>query len=136
MRKLLIAAAALAAAAPALAQEPPPLAEALPSGDEIAAMAPAMDRMAGAMLDVDVGPIIDAANPHRPGDGPRTLRDLAGRDDPYFEDRLRATIYGAAAGMGRMMAAIAVAAPAFQRAIAGVEEEIERAVREGRRYRD
>lgn len=143
MRKMLIAAAAtLSLAAPAMGQRAPifdeamdeEIVRAIPPGAEVEAMAPALDRMVGAMLGLDVGPILDAAEPwrrdraYRPRG--RTLRDLAGRDDPYFEDRLRGSIYGVTADMGRMMDAIAVAAPAMRRSLAEMERSMAAALRE------
>src|SRR3954447_11369567 len=94
MRLLLIAAAAAAlAAVPAAAQPPRP-------SERVQDYAPAIDRAADAMLNLDVGPIMDAVDPygrhHR-----RTLRDMARRNDPDFEHRMHATIYGTAATMGR-----------------------------------
>ena len=145
MRKLLIAAAASTAvfvANPALAQVEPiyddePYAEfedALPPGEEIAEMAPALDGAAGALLEVDVGPMIDAFDPwRRPGwRGRRTLGDLARRDDPYFELRLRESIYGTTAEMARMMDAIAAATPAMRRSLYDFERAIDRAVQDYR----
>jgi len=139
MRKLLIAtaAASILAAGPALAQDDyyyeddrAGFEDALPAGEEIEAMAPMLDRMTGALLDVDVGPVIDAANPYRRQSwrGRRTLGDLAGRDDPYFDLRLRESIYGTTAGMARMMDALAAAAPAMRRSL----REMERAVQDSR----
>ncbi|MGE0178577.1 MAG: hypothetical protein AB7O91_01990 [Sphingomonas sp.] len=97
------------------------LAQRVPSGAEIEAMAPAIDRMTGALLDVEVGGIVDAADPYarrpdygRPG---RTLGALARRDDPYFDARLRASIYGGSAQAGRMMDALAAAMPAVRRSL-------------------
>jgi hypothetical protein len=94
---VLVLAAAAFTPAPALAQH-------VPSGREIEEMAPALDRMTGALLDVDVGGIIDAADPYarRPGYGRsgRTLGALARRRDPYFDARLRASIYGGTAPGG------------------------------------
>jgi len=117
------AAAALALAAPARAQDPaapddiPDAAELgpLPSPDEIMEMAPALDRMAGALLRMDVGPLLDAADPlaaspdyGRPG---RTLGAIARRRDPDFERRLRSGIYEGGDRLGRMSAGLAAAAP-------------------------
>lgn len=126
MRKLLIASAAALLAGPAAAQPPSlDVARALPSSAEVEAMAPALDRMVGALLSVDVGPVLDAADPYarRPGYGApgRTLRELGRRDDPYFEHRLRGSIYGTTAEMGRMMDAFAAAAPAFERSLRELE---------------
>lgn len=109
----------LAAAAAFLSS--PALAQAVPSGAEIEAMAPALDRVAGALLDVDVGGFIDAADPYvrRPGYGRpgRTVGAMARRRDPYFDTRLRASIYGGAAQAGRMMDAFASAMPALRRSV-------------------
>jgi hypothetical protein len=144
MRKLLTAVAAAAAfsATPALAQDDPvfddePYAEfedALPPGEEIADMAPALDGAAGALLEVDVGPMIDAFDPYRRHRwrGRRTLGDLARRDDPYFELRLRDSIYGTTAEMARMMDAITAATPAMRRSLYDFERAIDRAVQDYR----
>lgn len=143
MRKLLIAtAASLLIAAPAAAQDDPvydaeldaDIAATIPSGEEIEEMAPAVDRMTGALLDVDVGPVLDAADPYRRHywRGRRTLGDLAGRDDPYFEQRLHESIYGTTTGLARMMDAFAAATPAVRRSLREAEIAIDRAIRESR----
>lgn len=84
-------------------------------------MAPALDRVTGALLDVDVGGIIDAADPYarRPGYGRpgRTVGALARRRDPYFDARLRASIYGGTAQAARMMDAFAAAMPALRHSL-------------------
>lgn len=135
MHKLLIAAAAAVLAAPAFAQEPivrDPLEDeivrAIPDPGEVEAMAPALDRSMDALMNLDVGPIMDAADPYRrhPGYGApgRTLRELGRRSDPRFEQRMRSTIYGSTADMSRMMGAFAAAAPALARSF----RELERAL--------
>jgi len=129
MRMILLAAAAFAFAAPAVAQSP------VPRGEEIEAMAPAIEGAADAMLDLDVGPIIDAADPYRRGPRVRhrSLRDIARRDDPYFEQRLRGRIYATTAAMAHMMDAIAAAEPAMRRSLIEMERGIDAAVRDARR---
>ena len=111
---VIIAAAAIFLPAPAFAQQ-------VPSGAEIEAMAPALDRMTGALLDIDVGGFMDAADPYarRPGYGRpgRTLGEMARRRDPHFDARLRSSIYGGAAQTGRMMDAFAAAMPALRRSL-------------------
>lgn len=137
MHKLLIAAVAAAACAtPAVAQREPifdermddEIVRAIPPAEEIEAMAPALDRSLGALLDVDVGPILDAADPYRrrPGYGRpgRTLRELGRRDDPDFDRRLRSSIYGATTDMARMADALAVAAPALRRSLGELERSM------------
>jgi hypothetical protein len=139
MHKLVIAAAAIAFAAPAFAQLPPPkvpyqdpledrITRSIPSPGEIEAMAPALDRSMNVLMNMDIGPLMDAVDPlrrspdyGRPG---RTLGAMGGRDDPYFEERMRSSVYGATANMGRMMGAFAAAAPALARSM----RELERAM--------
>ena len=146
MHKLIIVAAAAAVAAPAFAQPAPPvdpleeeIVRSLPDRDEVEAMAPALDRLLSAFLTVDVGPIIDAADPNRrrpdygrPG---RTLGAIGRRDDPYFEDRLRSNIYGATEDMSRMMGAFAAAAPAFARSLREMENAFGAAIEDYHRRR-
>lgn len=141
MKKLLIAsAAAVLLAGPATAQpRERDIARGLPSSAEIEAMAPALDRMTGALLDVEVGPLLDAVDPYarRPGYGRpgRTLGRLAERDDPWFEQRLRGSIYGTTAEIGRVMDAFAVAAPALERSLLELEAGIRAAADDYRRRR-
>lgn len=146
MRKLFILFGAAALAAPAAAQAPvhvDPLdrdvVEAIPPAEEIEAMAPVMDHLVGAILNVEVGPLLDAADPYRrrydhgaPG---RTLGDLARRDDPYFEERMRSSIYGVTSDMGRMSEAVAAAAPAMQRSLREFERALDRAIGDYERRR-
>jgi hypothetical protein len=130
MRLILLALLPLTLAVPAAAQRP------ASPGDKVAAMAPALDRATGAMLDLDVGPILDAADPYGRGRYQRrhrTLRDIARRDDPYFEQRLRGQIYGTTAAMARMIDAFAAAEPALRRSVRDMEREIDLAVRDARR---
>jgi hypothetical protein len=144
MRKLLIGLAALSLAGPASAQQvftpemDDELVRAIPPAEEVEQVGEAMDRVAGAVLNVPIGPLvdaIDAANPERrrsrrqyPRE--RTLGDLASRDDPYFEDRLRDSIYGVTANMGVMMEQIAIATPAMRRALGEMERSVDRAIRD------
>ena len=144
MPRILIALAAAALAAPVFAQPAPDpleedIARAIPPAEEIEAMAPALDRAVGALLDVDVGPILDAADPmrRRPGYGRpgRTLGELGRRDDPYFEERLRSSIYDSTADMSRMMGAFAAAAPALARSLREMERAMGAAIEDYHRRR-
>jgi hypothetical protein len=107
-------------AAPAAAQPPRP-------SEQIQDYAPAIDRSADALLNLDLGPILDAVDPYRPHHR-RTLRDMARRDDPDFERRMHATIYGTAATMGRAADAFAAAEPALRRAVTQFERDMEAAM--------
>lgn len=127
MRTIFITAAlATLAAAPSAAQT---RADQVRGAHEVVdRTAPAIDRATGAMLDLDVGPLLDAADPYGPRGRHRTLRQIAGRDDPRFERRLRASIYGTADGLNRMIDALAAAEPALRRSVHDMENAIEGAV--------
>lgn len=144
MYRFLIAAGIVALTpAAALAQPVDPLEEeivrSLPDPYEVEAMAPVLDRSLGALMSLDVGPIIDAADPYgrRPGYGRsgRTLGELGRRDDPYFEERLRGSVYGATADMSRMMGAFAAAAPGLARSFREMERALGTAIDDYRRGR-
>jgi hypothetical protein len=121
MRRLLIAAALSAVlAAPAAAQPPRP-------SERIREYAPAVDRMTDAFLNLELGPLLDAVEPGR-RHRDRTLRDLARRDDPYFEQRMRRSIYGTSAAIGQAADAMQAAAPALLQAYARFEADIARAI--------
>ncbi len=138
MRKLMIAGAALFAAAPALAQ-PDAHDDDYEVRDErpidardIGRMANAMDRMVGAILDLPVGGIAAAVDPlGRGGIHPRdTMRDLAERDDPYAEQRIRASIRGTARGVGAMTESFARMLPVLRRSIDEMSRSFEAAMDE------
>lgn len=138
MRKLIIAGAALLAATPALAQpssydedhdyearDERPL-----DARELGRMADAMDRMVGAILDLPVGGIAAAVDPLGRG-GVRaddTMRDLAERDDPYAEQRIRAGIRGTARGVGAMSETLAQMMPMLRRSIDEMSRSFEAAM--------
>ncbi len=121
MRRMLIATTAAAfIAVPAAAQPPRP-------SEQVQQYAPAIDRAADAMLNLDVGPIVDALDPygrHHRG----TLSDMARRNDPDFERRMHATLYGTAAAVGRAADAFTAAEPAMRRAFAQFERDMAAAI--------
>jgi hypothetical protein len=147
MRRILIGTAALALAAPAGAQVVSPedkdLVRAVPPPEQIEATADAVHRVVGAVLDMPIGPLvdaIDAADPDRrrarryPRE--RTVGEMASRDDPYFEERLHDTIEGAAASADVIAAEVAVVAPEMRRAIGRIERDVDRAVDDARARRE
>jgi hypothetical protein len=152
MRRFLIGVAAIAAAGPAAAHPAQPpvdprdreLVRSIPHPAEIEAVGETMDRVVGAVLDVPIGPLvdaIDAADPEgrkyrRQHRRDETIGDLAGRDDPYFEERLRDQIHGVTAGMGVMAEQLAVIAPEMRRALERAGHDIDRAIRESRERRE
>lgn len=125
-------AAALAAAPAAAHPQDEDFAPAVPSSRDVAAMAPALDRMVGALLEVDVGPVMDAADPYarHPGYGVpgRSLGALGRSRDPHFDRRWRDALYGSTAEIGVMMELFAAAAPALRRSLREVENSIAGAV--------
>ena len=145
MRLILAGVAALALASPATAQRVfTPDAEedvvrAIPPAAEVEAIGETMDRVLGAVLGMPIGPLVDAIDAADP-EGRRdrrysrgaTVGDVAGRDDPYFEERLRDSIQRNSANMGRAMEQIAIAAPALRRALGEMERNVERSIDESR----
>jgi len=151
MRRILIAAAAVALAGPAAAHPAPSadprdaeIVRAIPHPAEVEAMGETIDRVVGAVMDVPVGPLIDAidaADPEGRRDRRRyrrdeTLGDVAANGDPYFEERLSDQIRGVTAGMGVMAEQLAVMAPEMRRAIDRAQSDIARAMDDARARRD
>jgi hypothetical protein len=97
---------------------------------QIEAMGGAMDRLLGAVLDLPIGGIANAVDPYNRGRIPpgATVGDMARRDDPYAEQRMRAGIRGATRGVGAMSQALARVMPELERSIAQVEREMEAAM--------
>ena len=139
MRKFLITTAALIAVAPVAAQPPaydegwdePEVAVTVDPAD-IGHMAQAMDRLLGAVMDLPIGGIAAALDPLGrggvyPGD---TVRDLATRDDPAAEARIRAGIRGAARGVGAMSEAFARMLPMLQRSFEEMSVSLREAIEE------
>ncbi|HEY9553907.1 hypothetical protein [Allosphingosinicella sp.] len=138
MRNYLIAAAALACAAPAFAQPYPypeageEVARELPSTHEIETMGVAMDRMVGAVMDMPIGGIVEAMDPYRdPRDADRyqTVRDMATRDDPYAEERMRGSIGAITDNMALMTEKLAVLIPVLSRSMIDLERRMDEAMR-------
>ncbi|HEY0116646.1 MAG TPA: hypothetical protein VGB54_13100, partial [Allosphingosinicella sp.] len=132
MRKLLIIGAMLVAA-PAIAQPPvhdEPLgvdiAEAAPDPRDLAEMAGRMDRLVGAIMDLPIGGIVAAVDPEGRGEYRRgdTVRDMATRDDPDAEERLRSGIRGTTRSIGAMTQAFARVMPVLQRALEEMERDM------------
>jgi hypothetical protein len=163
MRKLLISATAIALAGPALAQAQAPGASqgrppahsraphrqseedrrlsdevrrSVPGAAETREAAETVDRVVGAVLDVPIGPIVDAVDPQRrqsrSGRSNETVRDMASRDDPHFEEKVRGSIHGMTANMGAVMEQIAVVAPIMRRTMEEIERSVDTAIRDSR----
>ncbi len=97
---------------------------------QVEAMGGAMDRLLGAIMNLPIGGIAAAVDPYNRGRIPpgATVRDMASRDDPYAEQRLRAGIRGATRGAGALSHALARMMPVLERSIEQVEREMEAAI--------
>ena len=139
MRTLMITAVSLAVAAPALAQPYPyppapdeDVVRELPSMHEIDAMGDVMERMVGAVMDMPIGGIVEAMEPGRDlseAERNRTVRDVATRDDPYAEARMRGSIDAITDNMGLMTEQLAVLIPVLSRSMIDLERRMEEAIR-------
>ena len=145
MRKLIVAASAfvpLALAAPAAAQPGPDprdeeIVRALPSADELAEVGETLGRVTEALMDIPVGPILDAVDPYRRGrHRDQTLGDVASRGDPYARERVRDQVEAATVGAGAAMEGIAVVTPVLRRSLEDAVIRMEDAMRRPDRSRD
>lgn len=141
MRHSALTAAALACAAPAVAAEPPAypagadpeIARSLPSPEVMDRAARTVDAVVGAVMNVPVGPIVEAANPGRKlskRERSQTVRDVATRDDPYAEERMRREMGAITAGMGDMAVQLAVITPILRQTVEDAQRRIEAATRD------
>jgi hypothetical protein len=144
LRFHILAAAGIAAlAAPAFAQSSSTFPEeadreiirSLPSPDQVEDMADVAGSAAEAILDVPIGGVVRAIDPSRRVRRDDTIADVVGQDDPYLRERVRDSVGGLAVGMQDMISQVAIVAPELRRALAGIEESLDRSLRT-RRDRD
>ena len=136
MRKLIIAATAIAFAVPAAAQpRPDPRDEEtmhrLPPPGEIEEIGDRLGRVADAVMDVDVGPVVDAVDPERRRHRrhrEETLGDIASRDDPSVRERIRGSIGAATYGIEAAIRQLAILTPVLRRSIEDAERRIDDAM--------
>lgn len=135
LRKLTLALPLLALSAPAAAQPVDPIdaeiARAIPSPAELEALGGVLASVMDAMMDVEIGGILDAIDPYRrPEARDRTIGDLAGANDPYERERMQRSVEAATANMGDVMTDIAILAPRLRRTFENVNRDIEDATRD------
>lgn len=133
MRLAILAATMIAAAAPAAAQTFPEemdeeIARSIPHPSEIDAVAVTMDRVLGAMMNVPVGDLANAVDPYRREHPGTTIGDLGRRDDPWFEERMRGSVYDVTDGLGDMATQVAIIAPILRRSLADLERNLDAAI--------
>jgi hypothetical protein len=151
LRKFLIAAASVAAiAGPAAAQEQSvpqaaPVAPAQPQRDprdeaivrslpdqrEIEAMGDRAVDVVDALMKVPVGPLREAIEGRKLSRREReeTLGDVAGKDDPYFRERMRDQMAVASVAVGVLAQQMAVMAPVLRQTLEDATRRIEDAAR-------
>ena len=145
MRHSILAVSAFALlATPALAQPPryyappPPPRYRLPPPDAAEMAGDRIGRVADALMDIDIGPLVDAIEPGaRYRGAPTSLGDLAARRDPYARARMHRDIAATSAGLGAAARDAAVIAPIARQALARAMRDIDMAARAaGQRYGD
>lgn len=127
MRKLILAATLLAAAAP-LAAQPARHAPPVPPPGAVRALGDRVAGTADALMDVDVGPVIDAIDPRGPR-GPRTLGDIATHGDPYARGRIHRDIDVASARLDATARELAIMAPRLMQTIQETRQRLKAAFR-------
>jgi hypothetical protein len=141
LRKLILG-AVLAAAATSAAAQPPrydprydprdeDIARRLPPPAEIARSGDRLHRVLDALMDIRVGPLIDAIDPAARYDRyrPETLGDVASRDDPYARARLHDEVDRTTAGLGAATREVTVLAPALRRSLEDAVRRVDGAMR-------
>lgn len=134
MRKSLVLLSLFAFPAAALAQPYPDgnaYRDAIPPQEKIDRTAHQLHRVLDALMDVRVGPIVEAIDPEAAYDPYRrdeTLGDMAARDDPYYRERMHDSIGAATAGMGEMMTRMARLAPVLERSLEEMQRSVEDAI--------
>ena len=125
MRKLILTATLLAAGAPLAAQ--PARHAPLPPPGAIEQMGDRVSGLADAIMDVDVGPVVDAVNPGR-RHRERTLGDYATRRDPYARERMHDSIARTSARVNATMRELAIMAPMMMRSFEDARRRLKAAM--------
>jgi hypothetical protein len=140
MRKLILAATALAFAIPAAAsaQSSPSfpeemdedIARSLPHPYDVEEAGDRLGSAVGAILNVPIGGVVQAIDPSARARRNDTIADVAGRDDPYFEERIEDDVRGLTMKSADLMRHLSVVAPALRRSLAELERNLEGAIRQ------
>ncbi len=139
MRSIILVAAAMAVSAPALAAEAPSeatrdaqdMAEKLNDPVMQSAMAGGLSAMLAAFLDMRVDGFAKALEPLNGGKKikmkDRTIREMAERNDPNFEEKMQASTKAGVAGMGALATAMATMMPQLEEAMGKMGQAMEKA---------
>lgn len=129
---------ALLIAAPAFAQPPRAAPPPPPAAGPLTAASPEqigrqIDRLADAIMSVDVGPVVDAIDPVARSRGmPTSLGSLADRRDPYARARMHQDIAATTAGLNVAVRDAAAVAPILLQTLAQARRQIQAAARDAR----
>ena len=142
MRKLILAASALALALPAVAsaqssrsfpeEMDDDIVRSLPHPGQVEQMADVAGRAAEAVIDTPIGGLVRAIDPTRRVHPNDTIADVS--RDPYLRDRIRDSVDDLSIGLGDVMSQVAVVAPALRRSLADLERNLEGAIAGSRGY--
>ncbi|MBB5684021.1 hypothetical protein [Sphingobium boeckii] len=127
MRLLILSLAALSMATPALAREPLPEQRVADRMNDPAVqnrIESGVSAALAAILDLRIGAMERAIDPHSRAHPDDTLRDRAERDDPYFEDRIADQTQRSTRQLGAMAGAFAVVMPQLRTMVAEMERHI------------
>ncbi len=141
MRQLILAAAAIACALPAAvsaqsSQSFPEemdeeIVQSLPHPYDVEEAGDRLGSAVGAILNVPIGGVVQAIDPAARARRNDTIADVAGRDDPYFEERVEDDVRGLTMKTADLMRQLTVVAPVLRRSLADLERNLEGAVRRG-----
>lgn len=139
LRLALLGSIALAFSAPAMAADTPSKAtqDAQEMADKMnnpavqSAMVNGLDGMLAAMLDMRLDGITKALEPLNGGKKikmkGRTVREMAERDDPRFEQKMQNNTRAMASGMGALASALAAAMPQLEAAMDKMDDAMDKA---------
>ncbi|HEX8442301.1 MAG TPA: hypothetical protein VF631_01500 [Allosphingosinicella sp.] len=139
MRQLVLAAAiacALPAAASAQSSATFPeemdeeIVRSLPHPYDVEEAGDRLGSAVGAILNVPIGGVIQAIDPAARAHRNDTVADVAGRDDPFFEERVEDDVRGLTLKTADLMRQLTVVAPVLRRSLADLERNLEGAIRQ------
>jgi hypothetical protein len=94
------------------------------------AMVKGIDGLLGAMLDMRIDGLAKALEPLNNGKKikikDKTIREMAERDDPRFEEKMHKGTKAMASGMGALASAMATMLPQLEAAMDKIDDEVER----------
>ena len=100
------------------------IASALPHPFEVEEAGDKLAAAVGAIVDVPIGGVLRAIDPASRAHADETIGDVAGREDPYFEERLQDEVGGLSTKAADLVRGLAASAPALERSLARLERDL------------